>query len=214
MASAKITLMGMYNYNEHLFDDLVLPENIDKDDFIASLLIEAGEFEVLYPDYDFLKTSIKLWGIKWNRTFSEWYRGTQSTWNPIENYDKYETSKDVLKHQRNLQDKTTYGSNSTDEQITDATNEHKVAAYDSNDYAPKEKSIINAGKAKNTRGGNDTLDHTGNSKDVTKRESHIHGNIGVTQASDMLKSFYDISSWNLINHMVDVFKSELLICIY
>ena len=46
MSSAKLTLIGMYQWDDELFKDMILPEGIDKDLFIASLLNEKGEFEV------------------------------------------------------------------------------------------------------------------------------------------------------------------------
>lgn len=90
MASAKWTLIGMYQYDNTIFNDMILPAGIDADLFKQSLLMEKGEFEVLYPNPDFMKHSIQLWSAKWFRTFSEWLKGTQAQWNPIYNYDRYE----------------------------------------------------------------------------------------------------------------------------
>ena len=93
MSSAKLTLIGLYNYDNTIFSELVMPEGIDKDLFVQSLLMQSGEFEVLYPQPDFMKYSIKIWSSKWFRTFAEWLRGTQQRWNPIYNYDRFEESR-------------------------------------------------------------------------------------------------------------------------
>ena len=90
MATAKWTLMGMYNYDDTIFNDMILPAGIDADLFKQSLLVEKGEFEVLFPNPSFMKNAIKIWSSKWFRTFSEWLKGTQAEWNPIYNYDRYE----------------------------------------------------------------------------------------------------------------------------
>ena len=90
MASAKWTLIGMYQYDDTMFNVMILPTGIDADLFKQSLLMEKGEFEVLYPNPDFMRHSIKIWSTKWFRTFSEWLKGTQAQWNPIYNYDRYE----------------------------------------------------------------------------------------------------------------------------
>lgn len=90
MASAKWTLIGMYQYDDTIFNDMILPTGIDADLFKQSLLMEKGEFEVLYPNPDFMRHSIQLWSAKWFRTFSEWLKGTQAQWNPIYNYDRFE----------------------------------------------------------------------------------------------------------------------------
>ena len=105
MASAKMTLIGMYNYRDDIFNELVLPTGIDADLFKQSLLMKGGEFEVLYPDPDFLKYSIKIWSSKWFRTFSEWLRGTEQRWNPIYNYDRFEESRN--ENRKEFDSKTT-----------------------------------------------------------------------------------------------------------
>lgn len=105
MASAKITLMGMYNYRNDIFSEMVLPTGIDADLFKNALLMKGGEFEVLYPDPDFLKYSIKIWSSKWFRTFSEWLRGTEQRWNPIFNYDRFEESRN--ENRKEFDSKTT-----------------------------------------------------------------------------------------------------------
>ena len=105
MASAKMTLIGMYNYRDDIFNELVLPTGIDADLFKNALLMKGGEFEVLYPDPDFLKYSIKIWSSKWFRTFSEWLRGTEQRWNPIYNYDRFEESRN--ENRKEFDSKTT-----------------------------------------------------------------------------------------------------------
>ena len=275
MASAKMTLIGMYNYRNDIFNELVLPTGIDADMFKNALLMQSGEFEVLYPDPDFLKFSIKVWSTKWFRTFSEWLRGTQQTWNPIFNYDRFETIRNErikefnskttadysddrrvdlddtrtadLKDMRtaDLTEKTNFDNSDTTTQIDEMTTEHEVAAYDTSSYSPSSKDIVNNGQSKidhtgnvtNSNTGTDTTEHTGTdimkhtgSEKTTKKgtlsdnagsesgqdlhEAHMYGNIGVTTSAAMLKEFYDISSWNLYQHMCDVFTSELLIPVY
>ena len=69
--------------------------------------------------------------------------------------------------------------------------------------------------------GTDNIRHAGTLSDIggkeannAKHTAHMYGNIGVTTSAAMLKEFYDISKWNLYNHMSDVFTSELLIAVY
>lgn len=344
MASAKMTLIGMNDYDNDLFHNLIFPDGIDKDLFIDTLILKAGEFEVLYPSPDFMKRAIGVWSNKWYRTFAEWLRGTQATWNPIHNYDRFEQIEDStgktygatttadytaartanLQDQRtanltdaqtpattetttynnvkdessftnyketdtynsvkddhtftNYNEKTTYN-NVKDEhaQSVSGTLQHDVSAYDSGSYSPGYKDTTNAGTTSDTRSGSedherqgsyadtrtgnqthevegtaantksgnqtvvmsgtdttthtgtDTMNHTGTDNtrmagtisDVSGSDTttythgaHIFGNIGVTQASDMLRSFYDISAWSLYDHMADIFTQELLIPVY
>ena len=87
----KFTLIGAIGwFDGKLFDDLVLPEGIDKEIFINTVVERGGEFELLYSDLDFFKRQIPLWGRKWKRTFDKWVYALSLEYNPIENYDKIE----------------------------------------------------------------------------------------------------------------------------
>ena len=198
MASSKMTLIGMYNWDDTIFSELLLPTGIDKDLFINSLLLQGGEFEVLYPDPRFMKNAIKIWGMKWFRTFSEWYKGTQAEWNPIYNYDRYEDARDDgyrnysstntadytdkrtaalqdkhvtdLKEDNtvDLQDKNTFGNTDTTSQIKKSETEHQVAAYDSATYQESSKDIIDNGDSKVDHTGTVTVNKTGSESAETK----------------------------------------------
>ena len=199
MSTMNLTLIGMYNYDNTLFDELTLPVGVDKQAFINNLLLKSGEFELLYPSADFMKPAIKLWGIKWAHTFEEWLKGQAATWNPIENYDRYEESTD---HD------TSSGSGTDGTTVTGGgTTENKVSAFDSSTYQPEsydETSSSSTSNSSTTTSGTADREHS----------SHIHGNIGVVDAPKMLASFYDIAKWNLLDHMADVFINEFCIQTY
>lgn len=90
MSSATMTLIGMYNWDNTLFDNLQVPDGIDKATLIDSILIRSGEFEVLYSDFDFMKFSIGAWSRKWYPTLERWIDALSITYNPLENYDRQE----------------------------------------------------------------------------------------------------------------------------
>ena len=51
MGNSKLTLIGLYNYDNSILDGFNLPDQIsesDRNDFIFNLLMQVGEFEVLY----------------------------------------------------------------------------------------------------------------------------------------------------------------------
>jgi hypothetical protein len=189
----------MYNYDPSIFDDLTLPPEIDKQLFIDNLLMRSGEFELLYPDAGFLKPAINVWGRKWYPTFEKWIEGQKATWNPIENYDRYEESNDHT---------VSSGSGSDTTNVSGGgSNEHTVSVYDSSTYQPADKNENSS--------SSESSSSTNTSGEATKDfNSHIHGNIGVTQAADMLRNFYDIAGWNILEHMADVFIREFMITTY
>lgn len=199
MATMTLTLIGLYKVDETLFDNMILPDAIDRDTFINSLLMKSGEFELLYPDLDFMKDFIGIWSRKWYQTFSKWYEGTQASWNPIENYDRYEEESEIKDG--------TVKNNGTNEMTVNGSEENKVSAYDSGTYQP-------SGEAVNSSTTNASNNNTTDEDYTISKSSHIHGNIGVTQASQMLEGFYKITEWNLYDHMSDVFIREMCIPVY
>lgn len=90
----RLTLIGLYNYDNTLFDQLTLPTGYDKPTFVDTFLLEHGEKCVLYTDPDFMKFAIGAVGKKWSLELKEIYKALTAEYNPIYNYDRYEEFKD------------------------------------------------------------------------------------------------------------------------
>lgn len=92
--TATISPLGLYNWDNTVFDLMQIPEALDKDTLVQNLLAETAELEVLYPNPVVFKNLVAIWSAKqidiWNRL----YATTQYEYNPIENYDRYETGSD------------------------------------------------------------------------------------------------------------------------
>ena len=58
---SKISVLGLYTADNTLFDNLVLPDGVDKDTLIAEIISECADLEVLYPDSDYMKMLIGYW---------------------------------------------------------------------------------------------------------------------------------------------------------
>ena len=87
---AKLTTIGIYQYDPTLFSDLTFPAGIDKDLAVCQILNRSGEFEVLYPNPDFFKQMITFWGKKHYRTFDKWIYALGIDFEPLYNYDRFE----------------------------------------------------------------------------------------------------------------------------
>lgn len=193
MAQAKITLLGFYQYmassEDDLFGEMVLPEDLDRDLVINSILKNNAEFEVLYTNPYFMKDMIGIWSKEWKRTFERWYEALiESEYDPIENYNRKEewTDNGV--------------SSGTD--VSSGNVENKTSAFDSSTYQPEAK----------------TESSTNGQTSATSQNIHsgrVHGNIGVTTSAQMIAG--DVTThqkYNLYNMIADCFKQELLIAVY
>lgn len=92
--SATLSTIGLYNYDPTLFDELVLPEGLEKELAVNTILMRSGQFEVLYPDPDFFKSQIGYWGRKHYRTFEKWVEALAIEYDPLYNYDRTEETID------------------------------------------------------------------------------------------------------------------------
>lgn len=240
MASAKLTMIGLYNYDNTIFDNLTFPSGIDKDLAINQILMSCGEFEILYPNLEFMKFQIESWGKKNFFTFDKWVKALAEEFNPLYNYDRHEEYEDSHNRASTDTSKTsrvdtgisdikgnaaTSNSAHTD---NDTTVTRDVSAYDATTYQPKEKETTEGG---NTATGNavtsenTTTNNTSTSNDHTtgsraeqeriKHSAHLYGNIGVTTSVTMLNEYVGFyKDFNLYEQIADLFVNDFCIRIY
>lgn len=207
MSTMKMTLIGLYQYDSTLFNNLTLPAGIDKNLLVNNILLRSGDFEVLYADPDFLKSAIGLWGQKWHRTFEKWQKALTVEYDPLYNYDRREewvTAED---------EGTVTTGKSKDVGSTDAhsTSNDNVSAYNNNSLVPDKENVLSSGS--NTV-GNTEMENTSDRDRNEVRTGRAYGNIGVTTSQQMLQSELDIASWNLYEHITDIFLSEFIIPVF
>lgn len=96
MATAKLTLTGLNQYMADHDDDLFsalrtyLPTGIDADIVINQIILNGGEFEVMYPNPYLLQNLIGSWTKKNRWTFDKWYKAINIEYDPLYNYDRHE----------------------------------------------------------------------------------------------------------------------------
>lgn len=199
MSKDKITLIGMYQWNDDLFKNFFIPAGLDRDIAIECVLQRSSEFEVLYSDWNFIQSMIGLISKKWARTFQKWYDALQLEYNPIENYDRHEDWSDNDSRQTD--------STSSDSSSAKSQTDTSVTTYDSDALHPDGRSISSQSASS---GGKDSTIDAGKSSHT----GHTHGNIGVTTSQQMLEAELDLQEWNLYEHIADIFVRELCIPVY
>lgn len=196
MSQAKLTLIGLYNYDNTIFDLLNVPEGLTKDTLVNNILLRSSEFEVLYPDPDFIKSAIGDFSNAWQPTFERWVNALALEYNPLENYDRKEDWTD-----------TRNGHNSgTTSGRTNSTTTNKVSAYDAGDDLTTHD--------QDTLVGADSSSSSGESHEGAKHDGRVHGNIGVTTSQQMLMSELDLGYWNIYEKITDLFLTHFVIPIY
>lgn len=190
MPKARLTVLGLYQYDSSIFDFMYLPLNLSHEILINNILLECSELEILYPDSDFFKFAVKVWSEKEVGRWEHLYRTTQYEYDPIENYNRYEDYTDT---NESVGKSTISGKNNS---------ETKVAAFDSPEY--KESELNTTGNEnRNDSSASGTLKHT----------AHLHGNIGVTTTQEMIVQERK-AILNLYNVIIEDFKNRFCILIY
>ena len=218
MSIAKLTLIGTYNYDNTLFDNLSF-ENVDHETMVNTILMNCGEFEVLYPNIETLKDMFTLFSKKWSRTVEKWVIALNTEYNPLENYDRYEKYMgNEVETEHGNESYTNNGNTVLSRSGSDDNNsENKTSAFNSVDYQPNEQTIN-----KMTYGSFDRNDvnlsqtRTPNLKKTRtpNLENHIHGNVGVTTSQQMLESELKLQYWNLYDKISNIFMKEFCIMCY
>lgn len=175
MSNAKITLYGFTRWMElngkDLFEYLTLPAGIDKQLFTDNLMMEAGEFGVLYSDPELMAKMIGVWGRKHYRTFDKWITVLNKEYEPLYNLDVFEewqeagsrmdnastnliggyTRGDSFERSESLEEDITDTNNLHNESEGSSTTENTRSAFDSNTYQPHDKQeVITSGSSDDT----------------------------------------------------------------
>ena len=90
--SAQMSLWGLYQVDPTILDGLILPTGMDADNLKSNLLLETESMEILYPNTLFLKMAIEVWAAERLDVWTKLYATTQLQYDPIENYDRNESS--------------------------------------------------------------------------------------------------------------------------
>ena len=86
-----LSVLGLYRWDNTLFDLMALPNGMEKETLIDFILAECSDMEVLYPNPEVLKNLIGIWSHTEQFTWNKLYNSLLFEYNPIDNYDRSET---------------------------------------------------------------------------------------------------------------------------
>ena len=174
---AMLSILSLYAYDNTIFDDLELPEDIDRQTIIDKICFDNAELSLLYIDPDAMKLLIKNWSTVECPNWERIAEALAAEYSPIENYDRYEDFTD------------------TSSQSTGTT--RKVAGWNNDSSLTPSEGVDSSGSGSNRRTG------------------HLHGNIGVTTAQQMITEEVKLrSSITLADVISSSFRKHFCIMIY
>lgn len=251
MAQAKITLIGLENYlnpDHSVFENINLPDGIDKDVLIGTILLRCQEFELLYTDPDFMIAAVNIWSRKNYWTFEKWVKLINKSYDPLYNKDYFEEitddhegdfTKSGTGSSQGQSNQSTNNNSVTDNTRTDnihSTNDvtatHSEKAYNDSSFVGTTQdvtdqdqsqtgsvrnngSVTDNGSANGSYTNGNTSNESGNDKYLNKHNYHGYGNIGITSAQELfIREAVDVATWNMYEHIADLFANEFCIMVY
>lgn len=221
-----LTVEGLYNYDNTLFDGFNVPEGLVKQIAIDAILMRTRELEILYPDFTYMKNRITIWSNTYQINWKKLYDTTVLEYNPIENYDRMEdwtdnddeTTTSDRDNTRNTNN--TVKSTSTNEIMNNVNVTDQNTAFNAG-LADHAKQITDGdttehGSITNTETGKDTENEKVNGGRTGRhtRVGRAHGNIGVTTSQQMIQSERDLVIFNLYDLIAESFIENFCLMVY
>ncbi len=167
MASMRLTMIGLYEYDPTLFDGADFPEGIEKDLAVETILLRCGESPAVYQSAPFMKMKISNTARKWYNNIEHMLKAINEDYDPLHNYDRFEewtetdkkseTNKksetdkksETTNHTESVKDTSKTESTETNDIESDKTGSsrdnvskttvNEVSAFNSSDYQPSNK---------------------------------------------------------------------------
>lgn len=208
---ANLSILGLYQFDPTIFDSFVIPTNVSKDQLIANILSECSDFSLLYPDAYTMRYLIGKWSTEKSKIWRDLYDSMHFEYNPIENYNRYEeVQRDVTTESS---DTGTVSSESENSGSFTNTDTKSRTAFNSVQFAETDK-IQNGGSNDDVSESSTVSSSSGSGSGSESVKTHMHGNIGVTTTTQMIKEYREVSMFSLIEVITDMFKEKFCVCVY
>ena len=208
---AWVSILTMYNNYPDIFDDMVLPDGVEKEVVINSIVSELAELDLLYSNPIVLKPLIAVWSNKELYNWKKLFATMNFEYNPIDNYNVTET--ETTNNERTNTASGAQQSETTNNLQIASENVHKVTGYNSASLLENEG---DSGTVNNTGTVNNNISSNSNSKDsgTETRTLNRKGNYGVTSTQQMIEQERNISEFNIYAYIVRSFKRRFCLMMY
>lgn len=212
---ATLSILGLYWRQNDIFDNMVLPNGVERDTLVPELLAELAELEVLYSDPDTMKMLIGVWSKRRLYAWEKLYATTQLEYNPIWNKDGTITETETRDldadelETRNLKTETAARGSSNGQ------TDNNTYGYNSGTAAKHDQSLDKT-ESESAGSGSDT-GTVGTARGETEkitRERVERGNIGVTTTQAMIREERSVADFDIYEYIINDFKGRFCLMVY
>lgn len=215
MRSDTLSILGLYNYDNTIFDLLTIPAGLDKTILIKSICAELADMELLYPNPEVMKDLIGVWSVGCQYEWAKLLESMNFEYNPIDNYDRTETRTLTSQGSGSGTDGGSDSLSTTKQHTGQEQDTGKVTAFNSGSLADKNQST-GTSSATDTETASTQYGKT-KQETFSKSDSETiraHGNIGVTTTMQMIREQRDIVKFNLYDIITEEFKLRFCVLVY
>lgn len=192
-------------YDNDLFNDILLPEGIDHDTVVNTILMESALNTPMYPEHDLFKMMIQNFFKKYYNNFDRYNRAMNEEYTPNENYKKTDEKKindSVNKHEQ------------LDGHQVNTLDDHEIRedfkmAFDANDWKRTDRfddKVYNNDDYKQWNNTDTKTNHDGTINTVSHGLTGVYSNQKLVEEEVKLRSKY-----NIYKYISDLFYDEFMI---
>ena len=221
---ATLSILGLHKATEGaIWDDLAVPEGVDQDVLVMSILAECAELEVLYPEPATMGTIIGLWSAAELPIWRKLYETTQLDYNPLWNKDALITeteSRDHVSRDAGSENETFRSEGSSSRSQNDAaTQTGQVSAYDATDFQNRDKTSTSADSTEHVVANNENRTDRSSNRETVDGDSRTFehretGNIGITSSQELVRQQREVVQFNIYDYIVQSFKRRFCLLVY
>lgn len=196
-----LSMLALAMDDTDLFDDMVLPTEIDASVMISNLLAETAEMEVIYPDWQAMHDAIGFWSAARLHAWESIAAATFKVgYDPFINVSRDET-RTIQRYDTNTQ--------SNDLTRTDnLTQTTEVSAWDATTFQNRDK-VSNGGTSRNAG----TISDNGNS--FITETFNVEGDSAVNDSQDIIRKETEVRlKYDLMRIIIDEFKARFCLSVY
>lgn len=224
-----LSILGLYNYDNSIFNNLVLPKELNKTTLINNIMLECAELELVYTDFDMMKFAIGEWSKMrleaWNRiaeVLDEEYdpfinikrdevreiTQTRDLQNTLSTNINTETS---LSGEGTSNDTTITTNNETTETTNDVKNVNSVNAWDDNSAngVQRDTTITDNDTEVIVNGNTSTTDNLATSNSETGTSETSKEDRGTDTGTIVTRETFHVEGDSAITDAQDVLRKEV-----
>lgn len=183
---------------------IVLPSPLSSDLARSAIVVRCGLLTPVFGEPDVFRETVITWNATMKWTYEHLIAIYNAKYDPIENYDRYEEWNDKRENDRSGSDAHS-GTDREHEEREITTSAENISTYQPDNHSEDDRETNYGHK----------IERKDTGKESGERKGHIHGNIGVMTAAQMIQGDIDmIDRFDVYRWIADRFEKDNMLMIY